>query len=135
MGLAEPILVAVPILSGVATLPFIHVTKSGVLMFSLKSITIGLATGFALTVPAFASIDSEPSCLFDGDTNTATISVTVDAASTLSSAAVIAVDGVAIAGAHSLSNSNKTVSVVIGQSCENQSAGQITVSDGSTTHQ
>ncbi|MBL6642454.1 MAG: hypothetical protein ISP38_05990 [PS1 clade bacterium] len=103
-------------------------------MFSLKSITIGLATGFALTVPAFASIDSEPSCLFDGDTNTATISVTVDAASTLSSAAV-AVDGVAIAGAHSLSNSNKTVSVVIGQSCENQSAGQITVSDGSTTHQ
>jgi len=104
-------------------------------MFNLKSITVGLATSFALTIPAYASIDSEPSCLFDADTNTATISVTVDSESTLSSAAVIAVDGVAIAGAHSLSNSNKTVSVVIGQSCENQSAGQITVSDGSTTHQ
>ena len=92
---------------------------------------------FALTFggPAAASISSEPSCTVDTATSTAAISVTVDAASTLSSSAVIKIDGVSITGGHSLSNGDRTVSAVNGQSCDNLTSGQITVVDGAVTHQ
>ena len=90
---------------------------------------------FALMGPAAASIASEPTCAEDTDNNTASISITVDASSTLSSSAVVKLDGISITGAHTLSNSDRTVTVVNGQSCDKQSSGQITVVDGSVTHQ
>jgi hypothetical protein len=48
---------------------------------------------------------------------------------------VIKIDGVSLSGAHTLSNSNRTISAVSGQNCDNKSTGQVTVVDGSVTHQ
>jgi hypothetical protein len=104
-------------------------------MHKFKFQPMSLIFTFALMGPVAASIDSEPLCLVDTDTNTATITVTVDSSSTLSSSAVIQLDGVSIAGAHTLSNNNRSISAVYGQTCDNQVVEQITVVDGSTTHQ
>ncbi len=104
-------------------------------MINLKFQPICLIFTFALTGPAAASIASQPTCTVDTSTSTAAISVTVDTASTLSSSAVVKLEGVSITGVHTLSNSDRTVSAVNGQSCDNLTSGQITVVDGSVTHQ
>jgi hypothetical protein len=97
--------------------------------------TAGLIIGLALTGQAAASIASAPTCVLDTSTNEATISVTVDSGSTLSASAIIQLGGVAITGSHSLSDDNRTLSAVLGQTCDNKADGQITIVDGTTTHQ
>jgi hypothetical protein len=104
-------------------------------MIKMNLKTASLVLTCAFVAPASASIASAPGCVVDTDANTATISVTVDSASTLSSSAVIKIDGVSLSGAHTFSNSNRTISAVSGQNCDNKSTGQVTVVDGSVTHQ
>jgi hypothetical protein len=91
-------------------------------MIKMNLKTASLVLTCAFVAPASASIASAPGCV-------------VDSASTLSSSAVIKIDGVSLSGAHTLSNSNRTISAVSGQNCDNKSTGQVTVVDGSVTHQ
>jgi hypothetical protein len=136
MGHAEAIVAAALILFGVETQLFIHAIKIGSLsMSNFKFQPMCLIFTFALMGPAAASISSQPTCTVDTDNNTASISITVDASSTLSSSAVVKLDGISVTGAHSISNSDRTVTAVNGQSCDNLTSGQITVVDGSVTHE
>lgn len=87
-------------------------------------------TGFTMAgQSARAEIANAPEC------DSSVISVTVDDASTLSSYAVIELDGVAMSGTHNLSNSNKTISATHASACEDINVSAITVVDGATTHQ
>lgn len=85
--------------------------------------------GFLLIVNANAEISSNPTCV------NSVISITVDDLSTLSASAVISLDGVSMTGAHTLSNSNKTISATHSSACDSINASAIKVIDGSTTHQ
>ena len=78
---------------------------------------------------ARAEIASAPAC------DSSVISITVDDASTLSSAAVIELDGTAMSGTHTLSNGDKTISATHASACEDINVSAISVVDGSTTHQ
>lgn len=120
--------------SGVVMTVFIHVTKIKDLMMSKLKLNIAfLSATVFIAGSAYASIDTAPSCSVDN--STATITVTVDNSSTLSSSAVIKLDNTSITGSHTLSNGNRTISAAYGSTCSNLSSVQITVSDGDTTHE
>lgn len=76
-----------------------------------------------------AEISQPPEC------NNSVISVTVDDDSSLSSGAIIQLDGVSMSGTHNLSNDNKTISVTHTATCDNIDFSALTIIDGSTTHQ
>lgn len=88
-----------------------------------------LMTTVFLMTDVRAEISLPPEC------SNSIISVTVDDDSTLSSAAVIELDGVAMSGTHTLSNTDKTISATHASACDDINVSAITVVDGSTTHQ